>query len=371
MPRMTTMALAAVCLAGLIPATAAAQPQEVAPEALREAAMTKTATTVPDGWKVTAKLGGSFNVTDARNVVGAQEGTAIQVGVNLGVEARYKHGQHTWENILTIQEALQRTPPPDDETPAPFVKSLDNLDLVSTYIYRLRNPDWLGPFGQFKLNTQIFATVTEPTQDFRVRRIDIDGNASDDSAVLEAGTGIDQTEPFEPLLLRQTAGLFGEPISKDVFGFNFKVGVGAQQIVARDGFNLVNVDTSEDVPIYVLQQIESTFDFGGEVSLATKGYLIKDVLTWNAAVVTFLPFVTSGDVVKVDSNGNVVTDSDGNPETLGTIDRLNLEITGGVSLKVTKYFALDWNLLVRRFPQVRDAFQVQNAFQLTLTVDLI
>ncbi|MEM7676871.1 MAG: hypothetical protein AAF449_12780, partial [Myxococcota bacterium] len=131
---------------------ATAQTQEIAPEALRKQALTNTSTKVPDGWKVTAKLGGSVNVTDARNVVGAREGTAIQIGFNLGVEVKYKKGQHTWDNVLLVQEAVQRTPAEGVE-PEQFVKSLDNLDLVSTYVYRFTNPDWLGPFVRLKLNT--------------------------------------------------------------------------------------------------------------------------------------------------------------------------------------------------------------------------
>ena len=355
--------------------TAMAQTQEVAPEALRKEALTDTSTTVPDGWKVTAKVAGSFNLTDARNVVGATDGTAIQIGANVEVYGNYKSGQHTVENTLKIQEALTRTPPPDDDTPAPFIKSLDNLDLLSTYIYRFSDPDWLGPFFQFKLNTQIFPTTTEPTQDFRVTRIGTDGlpvAGDDPDLVRTAGSdSIDQTGSFEPLLLRETAGLFGRPWEEDIFTFDFKVGVGAQQIINRGGFTLINIDTSGDTPLYKLQELETTVDLGAELTLAGKGYILKDVLTWSAGVVTFLPVVASGDITKVDSNGDVVLDGNGNPEQLGTVERLNLEITGNLSLKLTKYLSLDWNLLIRRFPQVRDAFQIQNAFLLTLTMDLI
>ena len=361
----------------VVASNAEAQTQEVAPEALREAALTDTATTIPDGWRVTAKLGGAFNVTDARNVVGATEGTAIQLGLNVTGEAAYKKGQHTWDNVLKIQEAIQRTPPPDDDTPAPFVKSLDNLDFVSTYIYRFSEPDWLGPFAQFKLTTQLFPTTTEPTQAFRILRIDTAGNEVLDTDDRGVGSEVEQTKSFEPLLLRQTAGLYGQPIAEDKLTVDFKVGVGAQQIIARNGFNLVDVDTSgtrATAAVYVLQEIADTVDLGVEASAAAKGYVVKDVLTWNASAVMFLPAVTSGDVVKVDSDGNVVRENDdpnGAPVLLGTFDRINLEFNAGLSLKLTKYLAAEWALLVRRFPQIRDAYQVQNSFLLTVTMDLI
>ncbi|MEO1334245.1 MAG: DUF3078 domain-containing protein [Myxococcota bacterium] len=337
---------------------AAAQTQEIAPEALRKQALTKTSTTVPDGWKVTAKLGGSINVTDARNVVGAREGTAIQVGFNLGVQAKYKKGQHTWENVLTIQEAVQRTPTEGNE-PEQFVKSLDNLDLVSTYVYRFSDPDWLGPFAQFKLNTQIFPTSSETAEPVTIRRTDTNNQTTDQTGQ----TVIDQTGAFEPLLLRQTAGIFGEPYTEDKFTLSFKLGLGAQQIIARGGFNLIDVVVEDDVEVYRLQEINDTFDFGAEATVAAKGFVIKDVLTWNLSTVAFLPLVTSGDVF--------AAGSDADSEPLGTIDRLNLEVAGGLSLKLTKYVSMDWNLLVRRFPQVRDDFQITNTFLVTLTMDLL
>ncbi len=356
---------AACALVLLYAAPAAAQTEEVAPEALRKAAMTETATTIPDGWRVTAQVGGSINITDARNVVGAIDGTAIQIGANINIEGKYKSGQHTWDNVLTIREALARTPNANEDIDPAFVKSLDQLDLLSTYIYRFSDPSWLGPFAQLKLNTQIFDTVIRAQQDFTVRRQSGGGAAVE--ATGEAGDTIDTTGAFEPLLLREVVGLFGQPFAEPVFTLDLKVGVAAQQIIARGGFNLIGTETDGDGnPIFTLQEIEDTFDLGAELSAGAKGYLIKDVVTWNASVTWFLPAVTSGDVFSADN-----FDADGNPEKLDTLDRQNLEILGGIGIKLTKYISFDYNLLVRRFPQVRDAFQVQNGFQLTLTMDLI
>ena len=367
------MAVCAASVAVSVSGSAWAQAtgNDIATEELQKKALTKTSTTVPDGWKVTAKVGGTFNVTDARNVVGAVEGTAIQLGATIGVNADYKYNQHTWENSLSIQEAFTRTPPPDDDTPSPLVKSLDTLDLLSTYIYRFNDPDWLGPFVQLKLNTQVFATSVEPVDPVTVIR-------NGDEANQQAGvTQVDVTEPFEPLLLRQTAGLFGRPYESDEFTLDFKIGIGAQEVIARGGA-VLEANTGETADngeaIYRLQDIEDTFDLGLEGSVAGKGILIKDVLTWNASFVAFVPFVTVGDVPKVDDNGVPVVEGEGEDATpvfLDTFERVALEFNGALSLKLTKYVSVDYTLLVRRFPQIRDAFQVQNALQVTLTMDLL
>ena len=345
--------------------TAQAQVEEVAPEDLRKEAMTKTATTIPDGWRITAKIGGGLNVTDARNVVGATEGTAIQISFKLDAEARYKKGQHTLDNILSIIETITQTPTADGEA-GPFVKSQDVLDFVSTYVYRFSDPGWLGPFAQFKLNTQIFPTNTEPTNDFRIRRLG--ATEPDGTQFFLARESFEQNGAFEPLLLRQTGGLFAEPFSEDVFTIDFKVGIGAQETIARDGFTLVEVVTEPidpanpdgpTVDVYVLQQYETIVDLGLEATAKAKGYILKDVLTWNAAVVAFLPAISSTEVF--DDSGR----------ELDSLERLNLEITGGLALKLTKYVSVDYSLLVRRFPQIRNDFQVQNNFLLTLTVDVL
>ena len=329
-----------------------AQNEDMVPEELREAAMTKTSTTVPNGWKVTAKLGGSFNVSDARNVVGATEGTAIQVGVNIAAEAKYKHDQHTWDTVLSIQEALARTPTADGGS-TPFIKSLDILDIVSTYVYRFEDPSWLGPFAQLKLNTQLFPTTSEPTEDYTLIELDTDGEEISNEGRV-SGQSFDQTGSFEPLLLRQTVGLFAEPYAEDILTVNFKVGLSAQEVLAYGGSNL-----TVDGTVYTLREIPNTFDLGVSGAAEANGYILKDILLWKAGVVAFLPFVTAGDVL----------DADGNE--LDTIDRLNLEVTGALSLKLNKYIAAEWNLLIRRFPQIVDEFQVQNSFLLTLTVDLL
>ena len=357
MPRILTTTAVTAAATLLAVQTATAQTDEVASEALRKEALTKTSTTIPDGWRVTAKLGGSINITDARNVVGATEGTAIQVGLNIGAEAKYKQDQHTWDTILTIQEALQRTPNANDEVGSSFVKSLDNLDLLSTYIYRFSDPDWLGPFAQFKLNTQIFPTTTTPGEEFRIERQLEDGTIELDDANRAAGSDVDQNGAFEPLLLRETVGLFGQPYNEKVLSVDLKLGLGAQQTIVRDGFTLVGVESRDGVDpdgpisVYILKELESTFDVGIEATIQAKGFILEDVLTWYAGVVAYLPFASTSD--------------------LDFIDRLNLEITGGISLKVTKSLSFDWNLLVRRFPQVIEEFQVQNGFLLTLTMDLL
>ena len=354
---------AAVFTAALGPHLAHAQTEEVAPEALRKEAMTKTSTTVPDGWKVTAKIGGAFNLTNAQKVVGAVEGTAIQLGLNIEGEAKYKKGQHTVDTLLTIRETFQSTPTPDDEF-GPLVKSLDNLSILSTYIYRFTEPAWLGPFAQFKLDTQLLQTVVEPTTPYQRIRQFSNGDIDVDPPIREKGDTFNQSKPFEPLLLRQIGGLFAEPYKEDILTADFKLGVGAQQTIARDGFALLSAESAtvdgRDITIFTLQQLESSVDFGIEATAKAKGYILKDILTWNATVIAFLPAVSSTDVT--------------DPETgdeLNAFERTNLEFSGGLALKITKYAAIEYNLLVRRFPQILNDYQIQNTFQLTLTVDVL
>ena len=92
---LTTIALAA-------PFAAFAQDKEkVASEELEKKALAerKEGEDAPkDGWEVTGKLGFSGSFTNARNFVGAEEGTTIQLGIMLGIDTMFRDGQHGWEN---------------------------------------------------------------------------------------------------------------------------------------------------------------------------------------------------------------------------------------------------------------------------------
>jgi hypothetical protein len=332
---------------------AAAQTEVLKEEDTKTKALTKTATTVPDGWTASAKLGLSANLlTTNANAAAAGAGSAgasFQFGVLLGAEANLKHGQHGWENKLNVQHGQTKTP-----NIANFIKSVDNFEVTSTYFYRLQRPDWLGPFGRFKLQTQLFKGYVVREVDVAVNRTSRDGNVVG-PVTRTAQSKISLTSAFEPLVLRQTVGMFGRPWQDDDFKFDGKLGVGAQEIVVRDGF----VVASEADGVINLRQLETSVNAGAELEVNLQGVLVKDLLSWKASANFFLPVLSNAD------------DPADPTRKANGFDFLNTDIQGGLSLKVAKGLSVDYALLLRKIPLVVDGFQVQHGLVFSVGVDIL
>ncbi len=297
----------------------------------------------PDGWKVSGKLGFSGSLTDAQNFVGAEEGLTVQLGVVLGVDANWKSGQHGWENRLQAQHAQTKTPAIDA-----FVKSADQLDLKSTYLYRFKNPEWVGVFGRFKLNTQLlrgYSVQAKPAE------YSVNGTLV---ATRQAGQRFSVTGPFEPLTLRESAGAFVKPIKEDYLEFKSSLGIAAQHVIVREGRVVDSVDDSGATALIALLELDDQNDFGIELTADAKGAIVKDILSWKLSIDLFQPVLPSA--------------GDGEPSG---IDRLNMDLIGGLSLKLAKWASVDYVLTVRRQPVVLQEWQVQNQVLLTAGFDIL
>ncbi len=313
-----------------------AQVEELGSEDLQKAATSKEAK--PDGWKFKLSLGATGSFNHSSNVVGADDGTTLQVGAVIDAGAHWVAGQHDWETVLGIQHTQTKTPQIDK-----FVKSLDNLSLISTYLYRLKTPPWLGPFGRFKLTTQIFNGYAVRADDVQVVR---PPNAA---VTVPAQQRVKLTTAFEPLTLRETVGFFANPVDEKKLRLNAKLGAGAQQIIAQDGFVLAD----ETAGVLTLGALDSTNEIGLELEVDLAGTVVEEVLTWKVTGNFFYPFASSSDA-----------DIDG-------IDQLNIDIAAAASLRLAKWLSLDYILNVKRIPLVTSDYQVQNGVLLTAGFDVI
>lgn len=292
-------------------------------------------------WKVTLNVGATGSFNHSHQVVGAEQGATLQLGGVIGLAANWKSGQHAWENSLDLKHAQTKTPQFDR-----FIKSQDSLDLKSTYLYSLLNPKWAGAYGRFALNTQILPNDIVRAEDVVVTR---DPAGTPSSRTVVAGRPIRLTGAFEPLILRETAGVFANPRESDEFTAKAKLGFGAQHILTRDGFALA----AEDGTNLTLNPLETVNELGSELGLELAGLLIKDVATWKAAANFFLPLVTTSDTA------------------LSTTAQLNSEFSAAVSFKLAQWLSLDYTFLAKRVPLVLDAWQLQNGFLLTAGFQLL
>ncbi len=299
-----------------------------------------------DGWTLTLKLGGNFNLNDSQNVIGSDDGLTIQFGLLLGANARFKKGQHRWNNELVIQHNQTLTPQIDR-----FVKSFDLFDLRTMYIYKLKSVEWLGPYVRFAMQTPLLPGYAVRAEETEVIRFDEDGETELERETIGSGDEISLTGAFEPLQLRESAGLFGDPIDEQEIRLAFQIGFAVQQIIARDG----SIISNEDGNVIETTRIESLNDLGAEAELALRGEIVKDVLNYRFVSNVFWAAVTSSDREELQEFEN----------------QINLRILAGIGVAITEWMNLEYSLNVIRQPQVLNEFQVQNGLQLLFEYNVL
>lgn len=289
-------------------------------------------------WSASAKLGLTFVLNDSQNVVGTDDGVTLNFGLIGQAGLKYVEGQHRWSNSLKLTENVQRTP-----QLGRFVKTFDLLDVESLYVYKLKNPSWLGPFARVALQTAVFAGEA-------VRAEPVDVAIADAENVVQTGVDrFDLTSAFEPLQLRESVGMFADPYASSEFNLEVQLGVGAQQIIVQDGF----VIADETDGVVTLNQLEDVQEFGGELEVSVFGDVVEEVMSYSLKANVYVPAASSAE----------------DEFDLGT--SINLKVAGLLSVQVKEWLALEYSLNVIRQPRVLDAFQIQNGLNLALTFDLI
>ena len=360
-------AYVAYCFAATVLLVSASSVAQVETEALdseelKKQAMAKTSTTVADGWKVKVNFGGTANFNfsneNAASAGAGEQGSTFQIGIVVGIKGDYKQGQHRWKNEITLQQTQTKQPERS------FRKSLDSLEFLSTYLYSFKNPSWLGPFVRFRLNTQILRSSYFNDDEATAWLRESVGSPPEQRAFDTVGSEqrVVQTEPFEPLLLRESAGLFANPFTGETFTFDAKLGVGAQQIIARDGVSFLELRVDDGDLKAVFREIEGSNDVGAEGEVALTGVIVKERLTWRLTANLFLPLVSSGEVIVGDWRDT---------ETTVGFDYAIIDVAGGLSLKLAKWASLDYVLMLRRVPLVVRGMQVQHGILLTAGFDLL
>ncbi len=335
MSRVPTV-VAAILLA--VPTSVLAQDVVKAPTADKVIGESKAV----EGWTLKLTFGATGSYNDSRHVVGAVDGATVQLGGLLDGAALYRNGRSLWETTLKITETQTRTP----QIPE-FLKSADLVDLATTYGYRVL--DWFGPFVRLAANAPVFTGYSYRTSDTAVFVTPAGGAAAVPTGIALAGTRVKLTDPFEPLVLSETAGVFANPYADKAFTLSLKAGGGAQEILTKNGY----VITGDTATTLNLQQLEDSTEAGALGEAVAQGALAENI-AWKAKAALFYPFWTS-----------VTTDLSG-------IDLMSIDTEAKLSIHLVKWLTLDYVLMAKRLPLItKKVWQVQNGFILTASVDVI
>ncbi|MCA9526520.1 MAG: hypothetical protein KC549_09535 [Myxococcales bacterium] len=314
-----------------------------------------------EGWQYKLDVGFNAGYNHSSTVVGQPDGATLQLGIAVNGAADLYAGQHEWHNSLTIAHQQTKTPAID-----PFVKTSDNFELMTMWLYKPVVLPWLGPFARARLQTQIFAGHLVFGEDKNLAIRDVDGNVvlpgdlttitvdqadgtTKQFSQLPAQEEYKLTDPFEPLTLRQSVGAFARALDRNDVKVTFTLGLGAQEVLTQEGYTLADDDKTNELEI---KQLQDSQQVGVEVGAEASG-TIGQQITWSVNANTLYPFIVEAD-----------TDLEG-------VDLTNVEFNGKVGVKLAKWASLDYVLTAKRIPLVLDDWQVQNGVLLSTAFNLL
>ena len=128
-----------------------------------------------------------------------------------------------------------------------------------------------------------------------------------------------------------------------------KLGFGIQEIITQNGFALTDDAATPEIEY---TQLNDATQGGAELEVGANGTIVENV-TWNAKAAFFMPFFTTA-----------ATDLDG-------IELLSTELTAKLSVKIAKWFSIDYVLTAKRIPLILDDWQIQNGVLATAGFDIL
>ena len=313
------------------------------------------------GWHPRLKFNGNFALGHSENVPGNNNGTSVQLGTMLNATADYlgSRKNHEWTNSLLWELGYSKTPVVDV-----WIKSIDQIDFRTAYLYHLPKLQWAGPFFSLRLTTSLLPSYVVKSDPVREVRLGPGETIQDDglgNPVNEAGTRyeifnhgagakIDLTDAFAPLTLRQTLGMFAKPLTKSQITLDSRLGLGAWETFVQGGY-LVEDDNDNWL---ALRQMEDSVQLGIELSVIANGMFREELLSYRLSALFMAPFADN---------------MDNAPEGA---KRINMEFEAALGVNVTKYVNISYSFKAYKQPFITGQdWQIQNSLLIGIGFDLI
>lgn len=329
-----------------VPAAALAQEEEQIPDPVNQETVTEVTEheEVADdtGWDVYLRAGLAASLAASSKVIGSNDGNTWTVGGNLHFGWYYLTRQHEWRNDLRLAEAFARTPIIDE-----WVKSSDEVDFLSLYFYRLEHIPWFGPFARLRLTAPAFVglDVRPATSTYSIARVDgtVDTVTNDRLRL---------TDPFQPLTLHETVGVFFSPETPEYATFEALVGFGARETFA-DG--QLALSDNGDTPEIEILELESLKQAGAEIILDFTGQVDEGRVAYSAHAGFMTPFIND---VAADDNRSA-------------FELTNIDLAATLSIRPYDWLSVDYQVRALREPQLLDELQVTNQLLVGIAYTLI
>lgn len=292
----------------------------------------------PEGLDAKVTVGANFSLTSNNNVVGQTDGVTTLVGFSLISGLDYRNGRHEMRNKLNINETFSRTP----EIPQ-FVKSSDLLEFES--LYNLFITQWFGGYALIGLTTRIFESnqVSENPENYLVTR-------PDGTTYTETTDALKLADPFQPLELRESLGVFAEPYARNHATVTFRVGAGGRQTWA-DG--AIVIDDDDDTDVTEAKILQDVFQAGLEGFAGVQGKVYNERINYDFGISILVPFLNNDD----------------EDRSVGKLTRYGAIFNVGT--KIFDWLSFSYQFRLVRDLQLVDDIQVQQAMLLSVNYNLI
>jgi hypothetical protein len=274
----------------------------------------------------------------------------VELGLGLRLGARWIaemfRGQHEFRNTLSLNEALTRTPLIDG-----FVIANDSFKEEALYFYHLPKIEWFGPFARYSFATSIFqGTDVRPTEiDYlRTRQ---NGNTQD----FLNRSRLQLTNVFAPSRMRESIGVFAEPISGDAFNVDLRLGVGALQVWGAGNFivdEVVEGAGADGRDQALVSELDTFGQAGAEFAVEASGTNETGTISYSATFDMLTPFL------------NTAASDD-----LSAWEATNYEAGINLGFAANEWLGVSYQFNALKVPSLVDEWQVTN--QLLVTVNRI
>ena len=295
------------------------------------------------GWVGTIRLGANLNFTHNMDVVGQENGSAVTLGGSFDGSLTYARNGHDWRNHLALLEAFSYAPPVKQ-----FMKTTDRLLFETVYYYHPKKLPWLGPFARFVLDTSIFENV-----DYRAAPVNYqvigESDASGNPRIYPQRKKMHLTESFLPLTLKESVGVYANPIRTEPVEVLIRAGFGSHQVFAEGELALKDDAATPDT--IELQRLKSYVQGGFEAALVVQGAFYDKKIGYKVYGETMIPSIRQKEP----------------GDNRSALDLTNVELGALLSFKLVSWASVDYTFKALRQPQLVDEWQIQNMLLLTFS----
>lgn len=292
------------------------------------------------GWTPKVRVEGNLSFTSNQDVIGQTDGSSETYGVNFKGELNHVSESWEWRNTLNIKEATTKTASLPN-----FVKTGDNVNYDTLVLYSLPPVPQIGPYVRGSLETSFFRG-----DDIRENETNYVVNYRDGTNQRITATQIQLTDPFRPLTTKESTGFFWKAVEEQKTNLEFRLGVGALQISAKNQFAVTESSASQ----ITLSELKSFEQFGGEAGVAFKGQ-IDERTHYEAATEILTPIFWTHEP----------------GETRNGIRLTNIDMSLKLSTKINDWASFGYDYRLKLQPQLVDQTQQTHLLVIGINYDLL